>query len=61
MRVLAITVMTLALISAGLTLRPTPPATAAANGQTLVQVDPYGMQSTVSAKSLRSQDISDLY
>jgi hypothetical protein len=53
--------MTFAIILAGLTMRPTPPATAAAPGQTVVQVDPYGLQSTVSAKSLRNQDIGDLY
>jgi len=42
-------------------MRPAPLATAAGPGQAIVQVDPYGLQSTTSAKSLRSQDISDLY
>lgn len=61
MRVVAIAVITFAIILTGLTMRPTPPATAAAPGQALVQVDPYELQSTASAKSLRNQDISDLY
>jgi len=61
MRVVAITVLTFAIIIGGLTMRPAPLATAAGPGQAFVQVDPYGLQSTTSAKSLRSQDISDLY
>jgi Bacterial regulatory helix-turn-helix protein, lysR family len=40
MRVVAIAVITAAIIITGLTLRPTPPATAAALNQARVQIDP---------------------
>jgi hypothetical protein len=52
MRVVAIAIITAAIIITGLTLRPTPPATAAAPNQARVQIDPYALQSTVNAKSL---------
>jgi len=60
MRVVAVAVMTFAIILAGLTMRPAPPA-AAGPEQAIVQVDPYGLETTASAKLLRNQEAGDLY
>jgi hypothetical protein len=61
MRVTAVAVTTIAIIIVGLSLRPTPHATAAAPEQARVQIDPNALQSTVSVKSLPSPDYGDLF
>jgi hypothetical protein len=52
MRVVAVTILAIAIIATGLALRPTPSATAAVTEQTSNQVDPYAIQSTSETKGL---------
>jgi molybdenum-dependent DNA-binding transcriptional regulator ModE len=52
MRVVAVTVLAIAIIATGLALRPTPSATAAVTDQATNQVDPYALQSTPESKAL---------
>jgi DNA-binding transcriptional LysR family regulator len=52
MRVVAVTVLAIAIIAMGLALRPTPSATAGVPEQMSNQVDPYALQSTIDAKAL---------
>jgi hypothetical protein len=59
MRVIAVTVVTIAILVMGLTLRPTPFATAALPEPASAQIDPYALQLTIDIKSLPKQDIGD--
>jgi len=59
MRVLAVTVVTLAILLMGLTLRPTPSATAALPEQASAQIDPYALLRTLDIKSLPEQNTGD--
>lgn len=61
MRVVAITVLAIAIIAMGLALRPTPFATAAVTEQPSNQIDPYAMQSTAKTKALPWQTPENLY
>jgi len=60
MRVIAVTVVTIAILVMGLTLRPSPSATAALPEQASAQIDPYALQLTIDIKSLPKQDTGDL-
>jgi DNA-binding transcriptional LysR family regulator len=60
MRVIAVTVATIAILVLGLTLRPTPSATAALPAQASAQIDPYALQLTIDSKSLSAQNTGDL-
>jgi len=55
MRVIAVAVVTIAVISVGLSLRPTPHATAGSPEAARAVMDPGAMQTTVGAKSLPSR------
>ncbi len=59
MRVIAVTVVTIAILVMGLTLRPTPSATAALPEQASAQIDPYALQLTIDIESLPQQDTGD--
>ena len=59
MRVIAVTVVTLAILLMGLTLRPTPSATAALPEQASAQIDPYALLRTIDIKSLPEQNTGD--
>jgi molybdenum-dependent DNA-binding transcriptional regulator ModE len=61
MRVVAVTILAIAIIAMGLALRPTPSATAAVTDQTSNQVDPYALQSTTDAKELPWQVPANLF
>jgi hypothetical protein len=61
MRVIAVTVVTIAILGMGLTLRPFPSATAALPEQASAQIDPYALQVTIDSKSLPEQKIGDLF
>jgi molybdenum-dependent DNA-binding transcriptional regulator ModE len=61
MRVVAITILAIAIVAMGLALRPTPSATAAVTDQTSNQVDPYALQSTTDAKELPWQAPANLF
>ena len=61
MRVVAITVLAIAIVAMGLALRPAPSATAAVTEQTSNQVDPYAMQSTVGVQALPQQIQENLF
>lgn len=61
MRAVAVTIMMLAIVAIGLTLRPTPSATAGAPEQAAAQIDPYGIQSRVDLRTLPKQEIADLF
>jgi len=61
MRVIAVAVTTLAIIIVGVSLRPTPHATAAGPEQAGVHMDPGAMQGAVGAKSLPNQEVSDFF
>ena len=56
MRAIAVAVTTIAIIIVGLSLRPTPHATAGSPEQARALMDPSGLQGTVGTKSLPSQD-----
>jgi transposase-like protein len=60
MRIIAVTVATIAILVMGLTLRPTLYATAGLPEQASVQIDPYALQLTIDAKSLPEQKTGDL-
>ena len=60
MRVIAVTVVTIAILVTGLTLRPAPSATGALPEQASAQIDPYALQLTIDIKSLPKQDTGDL-
>ena len=47
MRVIAVTVATIAILLMGLTVRPTPYATAASPEQASAQIDPHALQVTI--------------
>ncbi|HEY3222703.1 MAG TPA: hypothetical protein VGJ76_02780 [Pseudolabrys sp.] len=55
MRVIALAVATIAIIVVGLSIRPTPHATASPPEAARALMDPAGMHTTVGAKSLPSQ------
>jgi regulatory helix-turn-helix LysR family protein len=55
MRVVAITVLAIAIIATGLALRPTSSATAPVADQTSNPIDPYATESTIWTKSLLLQ------
>ena len=59
MRVIAVAVATIAILAMGLTLRPTPSATAALPAQASAQIDPYALQSTIDIWSLPEQNTGD--
>lgn len=59
MRVIAVTVATIAILVMGLTLRPTPSATAALPEQASAQIDPSALQLTIDIESLPKQDTGD--
>jgi DNA-binding transcriptional LysR family regulator len=61
MRVVAVTVLAIAIIAIGLALRPTPFATAAVTDQTSIQIDPYALQSTSETKALPERTPGDLF
>jgi hypothetical protein len=56
MRVIAVSVATISILVMGLTLRPTPSATAALPAQ----IDPYAMQTKIDFRSLPEQNAGDL-
>jgi hypothetical protein len=60
MRVIAVTIATIAILAMGLALRPTPSETAALPAQASAQIDPYTLQVTVDRKSLPEQSTGDL-
>jgi beta-phosphoglucomutase-like phosphatase (HAD superfamily) len=60
MRVIAVTIATIAILAMGLALRPTPSATAALPAQASAEIDPYTLQITVDRKSLPEQSTGDL-
>lgn len=60
MRIIAVTVVTIAILAMGLTLRPAPSATAAPPEQASAQIDPYALQLTIDIRSLPKQDTGDL-
>jgi uncharacterized protein len=59
MRAIAVAVVTIAILVIGLSLRPTPHATAAAPEQARVQIDPHALQSSVRANPLPAQNFAD--
>jgi hypothetical protein len=61
MRVVAITILAIAVIAMGLALRPTPSATAAVSQPASNLVDPYAMQSTTDIRTLPWQVPDNLY
>ena len=61
MRVVAVTVLAIAIIAMGLALRPTPSATAAVTEQASNQVDPYALQSTPETNALPWKMPENLY
>jgi hypothetical protein len=61
MRIIAVTVLAIAIIATGLALRPTPSATAAVTDPTSNQVDPYALQSTSETKALSWKMPENLY
>ena len=61
MRVVAVTVLAIAIIATGLALRPTPSATAAVTNQAINQVDPYALQSTPETNALPWKMPENLY
>ncbi len=61
MRVVAVTILAIAIIAIGLALRPTPFATAAVSQPASNQVDPYAMQSTTDTKALPWHVPDNLY
>lgn len=61
MRVIAVTVLAIAIIAVGLALRPSPSAIAAMTDQTSGQINPYALQSTTEMKALPQQTPVDLY
>ncbi len=60
MRVVAVTVVTIAVLMMGLALSQTPDATAAQNDQASAQIDPQALQITIDIKSLPEQAAGDL-
>ncbi len=61
MGVVAVAVLTIAIIAMGLALRPTPSATAAVTERTSNRVDPYALQSTDEMKTLPEQNAAGLF
>ena len=61
MRVMAMAVVTIAIVLIGLTLRPAPPATVAPPEWPSAQIDPYTLQLTIDTKSLPEQNTGDLF
>jgi LysR family transcriptional regulator, hydrogen peroxide-inducible genes activator len=61
MRVVAITLLAIAITAMGLALRPTPSATAPLDDQTSNQIDLYAMQSSVWTKSLPERTPENLF
>ena len=62
MRVIAVAVVTTAILAiGGLTLRPMPSATAAPPEQASAQIDTNALQLTVDTKSLPEQNTGDLF
>ena len=61
MRVVAVTILAIAIIAVGLALRPTPFATAAVTDQTSNQIDPYALQSATDVKALPWQVPENLF
>jgi DNA-binding transcriptional LysR family regulator len=61
MRVVAVTILAIAIIAVGLALRPTPSATAAVTDQTSNQIDPYALQSMIGTKALPWQVPENLF
>jgi hypothetical protein len=61
MRVIAVTILGIAIIAIGLALRPTPFATAAVTDQPGNQIDPYALQSMIGARSLPQQTPENLF
>ncbi len=61
MRIVAVTVLAVAIVALGLALRPTPHATAAVTDPSINQIDPYALQSTPVAKMLPWNTPDNLY
>lgn len=61
MRVVAATVLVIAIMAMGLALRPSPSAIAAMTDQPSNQVDPYALQSTTAMKGLPQQTPENLF
>jgi hypothetical protein len=61
MRVIAVAVTTLVVIIVGLSLRPTPHATAAGPEQARTHIDPGALQGAVPAKSLPNQAVGSFF
>jgi hypothetical protein len=59
-RVVAVTVATIAVLMMGLALSQTPDATAAQNDRANAQIDPQALQVTIDIKSLPQQTTGDL-
>ena len=59
MRVTAVAAVAIAILIVGLSLRPTPHATAAASEQANAQMDPHALQSTVGSNTLPAQHFAD--
>ena len=61
MRVIAVAVTTLVIIIVGLSLRPTPHATAAGSEQARAHIDPDALHGAVGVKSIPNQEVGDYF